>query len=258
MDRISQAEVIKDGGQTSRPCYLILILILIFPPSRRAWCWLSVRPSGWVSLAERFLTTFNEDDDAVLIKSTFLSQPLCFLQWKNFGLALLFCILQVLSFTWWVAISLHWFFYFYPFVNIKLWHKMCFVRRYSLSYIPFVRFVILTFKSPADIQNVICTLCVCVCDLCDLLSRDAILKLVGIVLKWDPVSVRRVGAGWSVVVVIERGRSLLWSYWNGPRLLQRVCDSACGTFTHTLHVPFSPASIIELTDFRYVHYFKQF
>lgn len=75
MDRISQPEVIKDGGQTSRPCcYLILILILIFPPSRRAWCWLSVRPSGWVSLAERFLTTSNEDDDAVLIKSH-LPQP---------------------------------------------------------------------------------------------------------------------------------------------------------------------------------------
>uniref|UniRef100_A0A8D3BBT8 Vesicle transport protein n=1 Tax=Scophthalmus maximus TaxID=52904 RepID=A0A8D3BBT8_SCOMX len=53
------------------------------------------------------------DKTRALATAIMIVTVLCFLQWKNFGLALLFCILQVLSFTW-----------------------------YSLSYIPFVRFVI--------------------------------------------------------------------------------------------------------------------
>lgn len=59
------------------------------------------------------------------------------LQWKNFGLALLFCILQILSFSWWVTI-----FILLPAKSWKSWHRMCFACRYSLSYIPFVRFVV--------------------------------------------------------------------------------------------------------------------
>lgn len=57
---------------------------------------------------------------------------------------------------------------------------MCFNYRYSLSYIPFVRFVFKntegmiysSLQSPVGLFN-----------LCLLLSREAILKLVAVVLK---------------------------------------------------------------------------
>lgn len=84
---------------------VIHVVIKMCPlrPCRRALCWLSVQPSGW---ATDFWSLLRKMTTQYWLSPTFLIQLLCFLQWKNFGLALLFCILQVLSFTWWVSLHL--------------------------------------------------------------------------------------------------------------------------------------------------------
>lgn len=99
--------------------------------SRPVLCWLSAQPSGWVSYDQ--CAGVHIWNGSGPVTESFSSQ------WKNFGLALLFAILQVLSFTWWDT----WILTNCLRMNLpaNLWQKMWSVYRYSLSYIPFVRFV---------------------------------------------------------------------------------------------------------------------
>lgn len=128
-----------------------------------------------------------------------------FLQWKNFGLALLFVILQILSFTWWVTVPPHG---FQSEIIIRSWHIMFFVYRYSLSYIPFVRFVIYSHQLQKCSESKHHSYSVLMSDLCELLPRDAIFKLVAVCMKW--------------VVSLCRGLRLDEVFFKGAGLLLKL------------------------------------